>query len=77
MDAATGAASDAASDAVAGATGAATNAASGAAAALGGAAGGLDPDALARKLFDPLVARIKAELRQDRERAGYLTDLRR
>jgi hypothetical protein len=61
---------------VAGATGAATNAASGAA-ALGGAAGGLDPDALARKLFDPLVARIKAELRQDRERAGYLTDLRR
>ena len=45
--------------------------------AAAGKAGGLDPDALARKLFDPLVARIKAELRQDRERAGYLTDLRR
>ena len=37
----------------------------------------MNPDELARRLFDPLVARIKAELRQDRERAGYVTDLRR
>jgi hypothetical protein len=33
-------------------------------------------DELARQLFDPLVARLKAELRLDRERAGLLTDMR-
>jgi hypothetical protein len=33
-------------------------------------------DELARQLFDPLAARLKAELRLDRERAGLLTDLR-
>jgi hypothetical protein len=31
---------------------------------------------LARQLFGPLAARLKAELRLDRERAGLLTDLR-
>jgi hypothetical protein len=34
-------------------------------------------DELARQLFGPLAARLKAELRLDRERAGLLTDLRR
>ena len=33
-------------------------------------------DELARQLFGPLAARLKAELRLDRERAGLLTDLR-
>jgi hypothetical protein len=33
-------------------------------------------DELARQLFGPLTARLKAELRLDRERAGLLTDLR-
>jgi hypothetical protein len=33
-------------------------------------------DELARQLFGPLSARLKAELRLDRERAGLLTDLR-
>jgi hypothetical protein len=33
-------------------------------------------DELARQLFGPLAARLKAELRLDRERAGRLTDLR-
>jgi hypothetical protein len=31
---------------------------------------------LARQLFEPLAARLKTELRLDRERAGLLTDLR-
>jgi hypothetical protein len=34
-------------------------------------------DELARQLFGPLAARLKAELRLDRERGGLLTDLRR
>lgn len=37
----------------------------------------LSTDELVRKLFDPLAARLKAELRLDRERAGLVTDLRR
>jgi hypothetical protein len=46
-----------------------------AAAAAPGAA--LPPlEELARQLFGPLTARLKAELRLDRERAGLLTDLR-
>ena len=49
------------------------------AAATGAAAapGAVPLDELARRLFDPLAARLKAELRLDRERAGLLTDLRR
>jgi hypothetical protein len=35
-----------------------------------------DLDELARRLFDPLSARLRAELRLDRERAGVVTDLR-
>ena len=46
----------------------------GAAAATGAAGPPLDE--LARQLFGPLAARLKAELRLDRERAGLLTDLR-
>ncbi len=34
------------------------------------------PDELAKKLFEPLLRRLKAELRLDRERRGVLTDLR-
>jgi pyruvate/2-oxoglutarate dehydrogenase complex dihydrolipoamide acyltransferase (E2) component len=34
------------------------------------------PDELVKKLFDPLLRRLKAELRLDRERRGVLTDLR-
>jgi hypothetical protein len=34
-------------------------------------------DDLARRLYDPLAARIKAELRLDRERFGLVTDLAR
>jgi hypothetical protein len=41
--------------------------------ALGGAA---SPDELVKKLFDPLLRRLKTELRLDRERRGMLTDLR-
>ncbi len=43
--------------------------------ALAGAAPNIE--ALARRLYDPLAARLKAELRLDRERAGLVTDLRR
>jgi hypothetical protein len=43
----------------------------------GDVAAGPPLDELARQLFDPLVARLKAELRLDRERAGLLTDMRR
>lgn len=39
------------------------------------AAGG-DPEELVKKLFDPLLRRLKTELRLDRERRGRLTDLR-
>lgn len=34
-------------------------------------------DDLVRRLYDPLAARLRAELRLDRERAGLITDLRR
>jgi hypothetical protein len=34
-------------------------------------------DELVRRLFDPLSARLKDELRLDRERAGLISDLRR
>jgi hypothetical protein len=34
-------------------------------------------DELVRRLYDPLSARLKDELRLDRERAGVITDLRR
>ena len=40
-------------------------------------AGPTDVEELARRLFDPLAARLKAELWLDRERAGLVTDLRR
>jgi hypothetical protein len=33
-------------------------------------------DELVRRLFDPLSARLKDELRLDRERAGVISDLR-
>ncbi|HEY2794711.1 MAG TPA: hypothetical protein VGJ28_20285, partial [Micromonosporaceae bacterium] len=48
-----------------------------AAAATGAPAGGggSDPAAMAEHLFDPLLARLKTELRLDRERRGTLTDL--
>jgi len=51
----------------------------GAAGAAGAAANALptDLDELARRLFDPLSARLKSELWLDRERAGMVTDLRR
>jgi hypothetical protein len=39
-------------------------------------ASGQPLDELARQLLGPLTARLKAELRLDRERAGLLTDLR-
>jgi hypothetical protein len=39
------------------------------------AAGG-DPEELVKKLFDPLLRRLKTELWLDRERRGRLTDLR-
>jgi hypothetical protein len=42
-----------------------------------GAAPGGNIDELVRRLYDPLAARLKAELRLDRERAGLVTDLRR
>ena len=60
-------------DAAKGAVGQAAGAASGAAGALAAAS----TDELVRRLFDPLAARLKAELRLDRERAGFVTDLRR
>ena len=34
-----------------------------------------DPEELVKKLFDPLLRRLKIELRLDRERRGRLTDL--
>jgi len=51
--------------------GAAASSASGPAATAGGT-----PEELLAKLFDPLLRRLKAELRLDRERRGSLTDLR-
>jgi len=46
-----------------------------------GAAGATAPsgaelDEMARRLYEPLTARLRAELWQDRERSGLLTDLR-
>jgi hypothetical protein len=41
-----------------------------------GSGGLTDVDALVGKLYDPLVQRLKAELRLDRERAGHVLDLR-
>ncbi len=41
-----------------------------------GAAAGNTPEELLAKLFDPLLRRLKTELRLDRERRGSLTDLR-
>ena len=49
---------------------------SGAAAPAAPGPAGPPLDELARQLFGPLAARLKAELRLDRERAGLLTDLR-
>ena len=71
--------SGAAGSAMHAATGAAGAAAGAAGAAAAGAAGALPTnlDELARRLFDPLAARLKAELWLDRERAGMVTDLRR
>lgn len=45
-------------------------------AAAGAAAAASNPDELVKKLFDPLLRRLKTELRLDRERRGMLTDLR-
>jgi hypothetical protein len=47
------------------------------AAASPGAAAMPSTDELVRRLFDPLAARLKSELRLDRERAGFVTDLKR
>ena len=41
-----------------------------------GASAGADVDELARRLFEPLSARLRAELWLDRERAGLVTDVR-
>jgi hypothetical protein len=37
---------------------------------------GAELDEMARRLYEPLTARLRAELWQDRERSGLLTDLR-
>jgi hypothetical protein len=47
-----------------------------AAGAVPGAAAPADLDEMARRLFEPLTARIKAELWMDRERSGLMTDVR-
>ena len=57
------------------ATSSAAPAASGAG-APGGAPGANDIEEMARRLYEPLSARLRAEFWQDRERAGLLTDLR-
>jgi hypothetical protein len=85
VDAASGAAGGLAEagTAASGVTTTAAGAAGAAAGAVGAAAGGTadalptDLDELARRLFDPLSARLKSELWLDRERAGMVTDLRR
>lgn len=48
--------------------------ASAAAPAAQAAAAGQEPEELLKKLYDPLVRRLKAELWLDRERRGALTD---
>jgi hypothetical protein len=45
-------------------------------AAAGAAGGAANPEELVKKLYDPLLRRLKTELRLDRERRGMLTDLR-
>ncbi|MFJ6675396.1 hypothetical protein ACIQMJ_30195 [Actinosynnema sp. NPDC091369] len=35
---------------------------------------GIEPEELLKKLYDPLVRRLKADLWLDRERRGALTD---
>lgn len=82
-----GQAVDSVQSAAGGVAGAAQNAVATAAGAAGGAVAGAagaaanalptDLDELARRLFDPLSARLKSELWLDRERAGMVTDLRR
>jgi hypothetical protein len=42
----------------------------------GGAPAGADLDEMARRLFEPLSARLRAEFWLDRERAGLMTDAR-
>jgi hypothetical protein len=42
----------------------------------GGAPAGTDLDEMARRLFEPLSARLRAEFWLDRERAGLMTDAR-
>ena len=76
---AAGGAQAAAGDAISGAAGAVAGAVGSVGGAAAGAAGALptDLDELARRLFDPLSARLKSELWLDRERAGMVTDLRR
>ena len=46
-------------------------------AAAAGHGGGGDVDELVNRLYDPLAARLRAELWLDRERAGVLMDLGR
>ncbi|MGQ0778117.1 MAG: hypothetical protein ACT4NY_27520 [Pseudonocardiales bacterium] len=46
------------------------------AAGAGGVPAAGSPEEMAKKLFDPLLRRLKTELRLDRERRGTLTDLR-
>lgn len=53
-----------------------SSALAGPSAAASPAAPGVPIDELARQLFGPLSARLKAELRLERERVGLLTDLR-
>ena len=50
--------------------------AAGAAAGPAAPPSGAELEEMARRLYDPLTARLRAELWQDRERAGLLTDLR-
>ena len=45
-------------------------------ASAGGAPAGADLDEMARRLFEPLSARLRAEFWLDRERAGLMTDAR-
>jgi len=40
------------------------------------AAADIEPDELLKKIIDPLLRRLKAELRLDRDRQGLVTDLR-
>lgn len=44
--------------------------------AVAGSSSPTEVDALVRRLYDPMVRRLKAELRLDRERAGHALDLR-